>query len=256
LFHVTFANGSYTIYSVKIDMMIDRFRYENNTHASVQLANEQQAQKAVQALHGSKGLGGEIVVRAMDPEHTWDYARNSPKPYSFLVPEDHAGLRSAVDPIIEGRRVRVSVKNPAWGKKEDSPAQRHNTDIKAIERMYSPFGIEAISRTSPQYGQKSFEPKYFCHIDFATKKGADEAIQATNDTEFEGVPIKARLTQVDPAKAYQIGRIERALLVELQEKNLAPADSEIDADLVSKKTKKDAMKFDRSRLPETGSGSA
>ena len=237
-------------------MMIDRFRFENNTQASVQLANEQQAQKAIELLNENETLGGQIIVRAMKLDHQWgEY--HSAGSYSYLVPENEAGLASAVNPIIEGRRVRISVKSPAWGKKSESPAQRRNTDLKAIERIYNQYGIEAISRTAPQHGQKSFGPKYFCHIDFTTKEGAEKAIQATNDTEFEGVPVTAKLTEIDPAKAFQIGRVSKVLLADLQGQGLAPADSEIDVDVVSKKTKKDPIKFDRSRLGSAnGLGSA
>lgn len=227
-------------------MNMDRFRFEGDTHASVELADEQQAQNAIQTLNGNESLGNKVYLRALKPEFNWDTFMAKEK-YSHIVRNDEAGTRKAVQPLIEGRRVRISVKQPTWGIKGASPAQRRIADTEVIERTFDRFGIESISRMVPQYGQISYHPKFFCHIDFTTKEGADEAIQAIHDTEIEGVLVWAKRTEVDPTKAFQIGRLNKALLAELQEKGLAPPDSEIHEDWASKSAKKDPMKFDRHR---------
>ncbi|KAK7190893.1 hypothetical protein DPSP01_007846 [Paraphaeosphaeria sporulosa] len=233
---------------VDTHMSIDRFRYEGDTFASVELADEQQAQRAVKELNGNASMGNEVYLRALNPEFNWDdFLSGNRYRHTYLVREDQSGIRQAVMPLLEGRRVRISVKYPAWGSKGDSPAQRRNTDLKVLERSFDRFGIESISRLTPQFGEKTFHPKFFCHIDFTTKQGADEAIRAMHDKECEGVLVWARATEVDAAKAYQIGRLDKELLAELQEKGLAPADSDIHEDWVSKTAKKDPKDFDRHR---------
>lgn len=228
-------------------MNIDRFRFQGDTFASVELANEEQVQKAMDQLNGNKSLGHEVFLRPLNPEFDWNISPAGKHKYPFFVREDKSGIRQAVMPIIEGRRVRISVKYPAWGNKGDSPAKRRDTDLKVLERTFDTFGIQSISRLAPQFGDKTFNPKFFCHIDFNTKQGAVEAIQTMHNKEVEGVLIWARLSEVDEAKAYQIGRLDKSLLAELQEKGLAPADSEIHEDWVSKTAKKDPRAFDRHR---------
>ncbi|KAJ4357743.1 uncharacterized protein N0V89_002319 [Didymosphaeria variabile] len=226
---------------------MDRFRYDGDTSASVELTDEQQAQKAVQVLNGNDSLGSPVYLRPLNPEFDWDAFHTADRTYSRFVREDEAGTRKAVQPFIEGRRVRIAVKSPAWGNKGESPTQRRDTDLKALERAFDRFGIESISRLTPQFGHTTYQPKFFCHIDFTTKEGADEAIRAIHDTEIEGVLVWAKRSEVDSTKAFQIGKVDKGLLVELQEKGLAPPDSEIHPDWVSKSAKKDPMNFDRHR---------
>ncbi|KAF2441582.1 hypothetical protein P171DRAFT_434238 [Karstenula rhodostoma CBS 690.94] len=241
----TFTDAGFQV--ADVHMNVDRFRYEGDTYASVELANEQQVQKAINELNGNKSMGNEVYIRALNPEFDWDNFLPSTRKYPFFVREDKSGIKQAVMPLFEGRRVRISVKSPSWGNKGDTPAQRRDTDLKVLERAFDQFGIESISRLAPQFGETTFHPKFYCHIDFTTKQGADEAIQTMHDKEFEGVLVWAKPTQVDAAKAYQIGRLDKGLLAELQEKGLAPPDSEIHEDWVSKTAKKDPKKFDRHR---------
>lgn len=234
--------------SADIYMAIDRFRYEGDTFASVELASEQQAQRAVEELNGNASMGNQVYLRMLSPEFEWDnFLSGDRYEHTYLVREDKSGIRQAVMPLLEGRRVRISVKYPAWGAKGDTPAQRRNTDLEVLKHSFDRFGIESISRLVHQYGDISFDPKFFCHIDFTTKKGADEAIQALHDTEVEGVLVWVRSSGIDATKAFQIGRLEKGLLTELQEKGLAPPDAEIHKDWVSKPTKKDHRNFDRLR---------
>lgn len=232
--------------SVDVFMEIDRFRFEAKPYASVELADEQQAQKAIKILNGNETLGNTIYLRAMNPHDPWDQYRPA-RAYPYHVREDEAGIKSAVSPFIEGRRVRFAAKLPAWGAENNLPVARRHAALEVLGRTYRQFGIESISKLAPQYGQSTFHPKFLCHIDFATKDGAEEAIRATHNTEIEGVLVYLKHSEIDPAKAYQIGRINKTVLKELQEKGLAPQDSEIDEEVVSKKAKKDPMKFDRAR---------
>ncbi|KAF9738526.1 hypothetical protein PMIN06_001681 [Paraphaeosphaeria minitans] len=233
---------------VDIYMSLDRFRYEGDTFASVELANEEQAQRAVKELNGNASMGNEVYLRALNPEFSWDHFLSGHRyKHTYLVREDKSGIRQAVMPLLEGRRVRISVKYPAWGTKGDSNAQRREKDLKALERSFDRFGIESISRLAPQFGETTFLPKFFCHIDFTTKQGAEEAVQAMHEKECEGVLVWVRTTEVNEAKAYQIGRLDKDLLAELQEKGLAPANSDIHEDWVSKTAKKNPKDFDRHR---------
>jgi hypothetical protein len=228
-------------------MNMDRFRYEGDTYASVELTDEKQAQKAIKELSGNESIGNAIYLRALNPDFDWDNFHNAGRKYSHFVREDESGTRQAIQPLVEGRRVRISAKSPSWGSKGDSPAQRRDTGRKVLERAFDQFGIESISKITPQFLEKSFYPKFFCHIDFTTKQGADEAISAMNDTDVEGVLVWTKPTEVDAVKAYHIGRVNKGLLAELQEKGLAPMDSEIHEDWVTKSAKKDPKDFDRHR---------
>ncbi|KAL1612330.1 hypothetical protein SLS60_000556 [Paraconiothyrium brasiliense] len=226
---------------------MDRFRLQGDMSASVELEDERQAQKAVQVLNGNDSLGSPVYLRPLNPDFNWDTFHTTARTYSHFVREDEAGIRKAVQPLLEGRRVRISVKSPAWGNKGDSPTERRDADLKALERTFDRFGIESISRLSPQFGQMTYHPKFFCHIDFTTKEGADEAIRAIHETEIEGVLVWAKRTEIDSTKAFQIGRVHQGSLIQLQEKGLAPPASEIHEDWVSKSAKKDPMNFDRHR---------
>jgi hypothetical protein len=228
-------------------MNMDRFRFEGDTYASVELTDEQQVQKAIQELSGNESIGNKVYLRALNPEFDWDNFHTAVRKYSYFVRADESGTKQATQPLIEGRRVRISTKSPAWGSKGDSPAQRREAGMKVLERTFDRFGIESISKITPQFGERTFHPKFFCHIDFTTKQGADEAIGAMNDVEVEGVLVWAKPSEVDAVKAFHIGRMNKGLLAELQEKGLAPLDSEIHEDWVSKSAKKDPKDFDRHR---------
>ncbi|KAJ4294589.1 hypothetical protein N0V90_008280 [Kalmusia sp. IMI 367209] len=224
-----------------IHMRLDRFRFEGDTYAYVELADELQAKRAVEVLNGNEFLGSKVYFRALKPDYTWDLL---PSQHRRFVVNNEAGIRDAIQPYLDGRRVRLSVKSPAWGKKGNVTQRRH-TDLEVLERTFSKFDIEAISRVAPQHGQITLNPKYFCHIDFTTKKGADEAIHAFHNKEIEGVLVWVKNAEIDATKAYQIGTANKAILTELQEKGQAP--TEIDENLVSKFTKRDPMNFDRGR---------
>lgn len=224
---------------------MDRFRFRGSPFAQVQLANQKQAEKAIEVLQATDALGPRIFLRGMRPDYDWKHPEHITG--ASYVDRDEAGARSAIQPLIDGRRVRISVQAPAWGAKKDTPKQNAVKSIAVLQRVFNEFGVEAISTPAPQFGNKTFHPKFYCHMDFTTREGAEAAMKAVHDTEVDGKRIWAVPSEVDAAKAYQIGRISKALLKELQENGLAPPDSDINEKVVSRKTKKDPLKFDRQR---------
>lgn len=224
-------------------MNVDRFRFITDPYASVELADERQAQTAVRVLNGSNALGKRVYVNPLDKDYEWKVHQTRD---SLNCLNDEASIRSAVQPLMENRRVRVSIKFPGWGSK--GAANRREKSRAFIARIFDQYGLERISENAPLFGDKSYMPKFFCHVDLTTKKGAEEAIKTLHDTVVEDVRIWLRLTEVDAAKAYQIGQWSKTVLAELQEKGLAPPDSEIDEGLVTRKTKKDYKHFDRRRF--------
>ncbi|KAF1967613.1 hypothetical protein BU23DRAFT_559260 [Bimuria novae-zelandiae CBS 107.79] len=222
---------------VDIFVKLDRFRYQGTTYASVELADEEQAKRAIEMLQGNEALGNAVNLTAMPPDSDWQLHRTD-RAYHYLVRDDEAGTRTAVLPLLEGRRIRISIKGPMWG--SGPLGQRRATSLKVIERTYDQFGIESISLITPWMSKGYKTVQYLCHIDFTTAEGADEAIRATHKTLIDKTVIWAGKAVVGPIKASQIGSVNKNLLAELQEKGLAPPDSEIQEALEASKAKRAA----------------
>ena len=95
------------------------------------------------------------------------------------------------------------------------------------------YGLEAISAFQPFHGDKQPDPRFLCFIDFKTKTGADQAVQALHDSEIEGRRVWLQNVVLAPWRAHQIGKVDPSVLAMLQEQGIAPMKT-----FENKKTKK------------------
>jgi hypothetical protein len=220
-----------TLRSINIQMRMDRFNFKNDTSCFIELASEEQALKAVEVLHQTKLLDHTIKVMPLMRSFVWQSVDRDPNLHSsqWLFVTDSV-LSDAVTPLVEGRRVMLYVQTPGW--LPDSTKKAHvEACTRIIEAHFGKQNIEAISTIPSSRNMKKVlksDPRMLCLIDFKTKDGAEKAIQAIHDTEIGGCKVLLQPGIVSPWGAKSIERYDPLLLVELQEKRLAPSQTELD----------------------------
>lgn len=94
-----------------------------------------------------------------------------------------------------------------------------------IERSIGPFGVEAIGALNPAWRHLKRDRSLLAHIDFASKEGADKAVEALNGKEIEGRHIWLEPYVGSPRNAKQIGNVDQGILAQLQEGGLIRSSS-------------------------------
>lgn len=207
-------------------MTMDRFTFRNDCFAAVELGEEQQAREAVRKFHESEFMGGPIYVSPLRQDFKW-HDDNKFYLLDRRVYWNDAGISKAVQPIINRRRVHLSVKTPGWGDLKTPISERSATTREILKRTLSQFGLESISRISVNWGDKKSEPRYLCLLDFETKDGAENAISALHDTVIDDRKVWLTPSELAPWVAYQLGRVNKEILSKLQEMELAPKETSI-----------------------------
>ena len=204
---------------------MDRFTFYNDNHFFAELASEEQANGAVQKLERSTTFGEErpTFVRILNPEFSW---KSEPNHLNRWIYDDGSAAADAILPLKEGRRVQIRVKTPAWKPQFDEKPKslmraRMNYGRELIAKAFDKFGIEAIGVPASNDGRMLPEPKFFCHIDFKTKEGAEEAIRTMHETELEDRLLWVAKSDLNEVRSRQIGRVNMGILKELQELGLA-----------------------------------
>jgi RNA recognition motif-containing protein len=197
-----------------MQIRLDRFTFFNNQYCFIELASEEQALNAVKDLEGSEFMHSKWRVAPLKEDFVWgETAKDSPR--SFEV-----SLSEVLKPLFEGRRKMFCVQTPGWGKKNSS--EGHNQVAKeTIEKYFGKYGIEAISGLQPFHGDITEEPRMLCFLDFKSKDGADRAVQAFHDKEIDGRRVTLVNSILSPWRAHQVGKLDTALLAELQKQGLA-----------------------------------
>lgn len=197
----------------------------------VELKEEQQVNQATAKLGGITILGQECGIRPVKSDFVW-----TPDPkFGRQVSNDEAGMHAAIQPLLEGRRLHVAVKTPGWGDMKTPLEARRQTDYSVIRHTLKPFGIESFGGIGINWGDLAARPRFLCFVDFETKEGAEQAIQAVHDTEVRGRLVWLTVPALPPWRAHQIGKWSPAQLALLQEKGIAPR--EIDGEKYSKPLK-------------------
>lgn len=213
-----------TINSTRLHLKFDRFTFQNDTLCFVELGSEQQASEAIQKLTGVELLNKELAAKPLKQDFVWSNVSG----YQPLVgrsryfEDEGTGARDAVKPILEGRRYLLSVETPGWGAGNKSLRGGNETAMKVIEKYIGPYGIECVGALSPFYGDKKENPRLLTFLDFKTKEGATDAAKALHETEIEGRLTWLKVSELSPWRAYQIGKLDKTLLAELQEQGVAP----------------------------------
>jgi hypothetical protein len=162
-------------------------------------------------------------VRILSPEFAWN---SEPNHLNRWINDDGSAAAHAILPLKEGRRVQIRIKTPAWKPNFESKPKhlmraRMNYGRELIAKAFEKFGIEAIGVPAANDGRMLPEPKFFCHIDFKTKEGAEEAIRTMHETELENRLMWVAKSELNEVRSRQIGRVNMGVLKELQELGLA-----------------------------------
>lgn len=99
---------------------------------------------------------------------------------------------------------------------------------------------------APFYGDLKKKPQFLCFIDFETKGGADQAAEAFDNKEIEGRKVRLQPCKLAPRRAHQIGKVDKALLIQLQEKGLASTEPYEDKFVKSVRAKGEVSQDDKS----------
>jgi RNA recognition motif-containing protein len=211
-----------TFHSTNLQLRLDRFSFQNDKRCFIEFASEEQAQKAIDTLHGAEFMDNKLVVLPLKEDFVWgdvrdqDSGRNS----RYFYDQD-ANASEALKPLLEGRRMLFSVQPPGW--LDASSSVGHNKFAKqVIEENFGKYGVEAIGGLQPFHGDMKPQPRMLCFIDFTTKRGADQAVEAVHDTDIHGRRVWLQQSILAPWRAHQIGKVDQELLAQLQEQGLAP----------------------------------
>ncbi|KAF2690631.1 hypothetical protein K458DRAFT_382194 [Lentithecium fluviatile CBS 122367] len=218
---------------VDIEMRMSRFNFYNDRFAFVELANEEQARKAAELLNEKELLGEQVIVKQLHPEYVWGSDKYQGKYEQKLIMDD-AGITTALQPIIDNRRLVFKVTPPAWADLAAKILDRNAANLEVVKSTLEPFDVESIGQVSPNWGDKGSAPRYLCFVDFKTKEAADEAIRTLSGTMVQGREISLEPHEMPPWKAFQLGKVDKEKLKLLQEKGLAPAPDQIDEERFSK----------------------
>jgi RNA recognition motif-containing protein len=204
-----------------LQVRLDRFTLQNDARCFVELASEEQAQKAIKVLNETEFMHGKILAMPLKEDFVWGavHEKDSTRSSRYFY-ENQMSPAEALKPLIEGRRRLLSVQTPGWLSEYSSVGHNEHA-LKVIEEHFGKYGIEAISSLQPFYGDKKLKPRMLCSLDFTSKSGADQATEALHDTSIQDRKIWLQPTKMSPWRAHQVGKIDQALLAELQEKGLA-----------------------------------
>ncbi|KAF9693674.1 hypothetical protein EKO04_008418 [Ascochyta lentis] len=198
----------------RIQLRVDRFTFFSDSSCFIELRSEEQAQKAMQTLNGQQLHGTSLVVRPIKESFYWDQGFKKDARFFF---HDERTPSQAIQPLLEGRRYALQVENPGWMSQEGSGKSANTTRREIIEKYFKPFGVEVIGALNPIWRHQKKDHSFLAHIDFASKEGAEQAVEALNDTEIEGKRVYLQLSTVNPSRAKQIGAVDQGVLAQLQE---------------------------------------
>jgi RNA recognition motif-containing protein len=201
-----------------LQLRLSRFSFQNDARCFVELASEQQAQKAVEVLNNTEFMFSTIIAAPLKADFVWGPLPTESDSQFFY--ENLTSPAEAIKPLLEGRRRLISVQTPGWLSEHSSVG--HNAHAKKIlEEHFGPYGIETISSLQPFHGDKQLRPRMLCFMDFTTKEGAEQAQQAIHDTFIETRKVWVQPSVMAPWRAHQVGRVDPELLAKLQEAGLA-----------------------------------
>lgn len=213
--------------STKFQLRMDRFNFHNDGMCFIEFSSEQEAQKALKVLNNAEFKDSRLRAEVTKEGFAWsdyDGKPQSGEGVSRYFVDEGSNASEALRPLIEGRRKRFMVQPPGWQPPGWVPAKSstaHNRKARqVIQDHLSKFGIESTSRLEPFFGDKLSHPRILCFIDFTTKDGADQAA-ANLDPEIEGRKVELEPVIMAPWRAHQVGKVDAAVLAELQEKGLA-----------------------------------
>ncbi|KAL5120167.1 hypothetical protein ACEQ8H_001993 [Pleosporales sp. CAS-2024a] len=200
-----------------MQISLDRFTFYNDKTCYVEFACREDAERAVERLHNKVLLDGMILVERLWRPFVWGRGSEITKQYFSLK---RTSPSEALRPLLEGRRMRLSVHTPLWADRPNRDKGKNPEARRVIRFQLRHFGIEAISNLNNFYNDKTSKRREVCSIDFKTKEGADAARQAFHGQEMEGRKVWLEPAFMSSWSGYQVAKIDRGLLDELQERGL------------------------------------
>ncbi|KAJ4344952.1 hypothetical protein N0V95_006065 [Ascochyta clinopodiicola] len=198
----------------RIQLRFDRFTFHCDSSCFIELSTEEQAQKAAKALNGLHLHGVSLVVRPVKEDFYWDQGFKKDSRYFY---HDGRTPSQAIQPLLQGRRYALHVENPGWVNQQGSGKSVNTVRREIVEKYFGPFGVEVIGALSPTWARAKNDSQILTHIDFESKEGAEQAVEALNDTVIEGKRVYLRRGTVNPSSAKQIGDVDQGVLSQLQE---------------------------------------
>lgn len=193
---------------------MDRFTFFSSGSCFIELGNEEQKKKAIKTLDGQLLHGAPVNVSPLNDTFSW--LDGSKKDTRWFVDEKKAAFK-AIQPLLEKRRYALIVETPVWVSREGSGRSVTATRRDIIERNIGPFGVEAIGALNPAWRHLKRDRSLLAHIDFVSKEGADQAVEALHGKEIEGRRVWLEPYSGSPRNAKQIGNVDQSILTQLQE---------------------------------------
>ncbi|KAF1960045.1 hypothetical protein CC80DRAFT_438498 [Byssothecium circinans] len=226
-----FRNAGLDIKFLK--MRMNRFNYFSDVLGFAELASPEQAQEAISKLSNSTALDSQspIFVDNVNPYFSWDPTTLATD-FSYWESYDSDGVSRAMAPLLEQRRVAFGVVPPGWAQLDQKIRRRNAQNRHVVIRALSEYGVESVGSAAVNWGDLRQKPRFLCHVDFATKEGAEQAVRDLHEKTVEGRTVGLRRSEVSLSTAYRIGQLDRGVLKQLQEMRVAPA--EVDDEMLSK----------------------
>ncbi|KAF1926146.1 uncharacterized protein M421DRAFT_423136 [Didymella exigua CBS 183.55] len=211
----------------KLQMRIERFTFQSDTSAFIELGSKEQVDKAVKALNNQKVNGRTLKVTPMSDTFYWDSGFKKHQRFFYY---DATTPSQAIQGVLDGRRYRLYVENPGWVPEVDEAMSVNAKRREVINKAFEPFNVEAIGAVHPVWKKDGRGHKTFVtHIEFSTKEDAQRAVDALNDTVVEGKLVELKPFTVIGKRAEHIGRVDKGVLAQLQEAGLLTSEGDPDA---------------------------
>lgn len=158
------------------------------------------------------------MVRPVKSSFYWEQGFKKDQRFFF---HDENTPSQAIQPLIEGRRYVLHVESPGWVKKGSDKSV--NTIIREIiKKHFEPFGLEVIGALNPAWRDYKKDRMFLTHIDFASKEGAEQAVEALDEKKVEGKQIWLKPCTFNPKRTEQIGNVDKGVLAQLHESGFIP----------------------------------
>lgn len=204
--------------SKKFQFRVERFTFQSDTSAFIELGSKEQVQKAIRALNSQQFNGRTLKVTQLSDTFYWDSGFKKDQRFFFY---DATTPSQAIQGLLEGRRYRLYVENPGWIAKKDEGKSINAKRREIINKAFEPFNVETLGALNPVWkSDRRGDKTFMTHIEFATKEDAQRAVDALNDTIIEGKRVELRPHTIIAKRAEQIGRVDKSVLAQLQENGL------------------------------------
>jgi len=207
-------------------MRVDRFSFHNDTYCFLELGSQKEVDDAIKLLDKMILHGKSIVAQPLKPGFQWGLIEKNRAPYAsrHFLAEGNAA-EDALLPMVEGRRMLLSVQTPGWAADKATLGEAKAYSIEVIQQNFDKYGIERLSELSNFLGDKKANPRMLCMIDFTTKEGAERAAAEHHDTVIQDRLVWLKLCEPAPWRVHQFSKFAPKLVADLQEKGTFTKDA-------------------------------